>query len=142
VDVTIYGTGGVNETGVLPPWNVKGQPVDGGYVYKLPAKDAKAVDEIRTILGGMKTLHEKRGLPLTYDLLSIFVLRGDDQAAIKRTISEFMGDGFPVRIRADGADGLTVATLNPRGLRKKLENAFTVVEEKGENVILRLQAKK
>ena len=142
VDVTIYGTGGVNETGVLPPWNVKGQPVDGGYVYKLPAKDAKAVDEIRTILGGMKTLHEKRGLPLTYDLLSIFVLRGDDQAAIKRTILEFMGDGFPVRIRADGADGLTVATLNPRGLRKKLENAFTVVEEKGENAILRLQAKK
>ena len=142
VDVTIYGTGGVNETGVLPPWNVKGQPVDGGYVYKLPAKDAKAVDEIRTILGGMQTLHEKRGLPLTYDLLTIFVLRGDDRAAIKRTISEFMGDGFPVRIRADGADGLTVATLNPRGLRKKLANVFTVVEEKGENAILRLLAKK
>ena len=139
VDVTIYGTGGVNETGVLPPWNVKGQPVDGGYVYKLPAKDAKAVDEIRTILGGMQTLHEKRGLPLTYDLLTIFVLRGDDRVAIKRTISEFMGDGFPVRIRADGADGLTVATLNPRGLRKKLANAFAVVEEKGENAILRLQ---
>ena len=142
VDVTIYGTGGVNETGVLPPWNVKGQPVDGGYVYKLPAKDAKAVDEIRTILGGMQTLHEKRGLPLTYDLLTIFVLRGDDRAAIKRTVSEFMGDGFPVRIRADGADGLTVATLNPRGLRKKLANVFTVVEEKGENAILRLQKMK
>ena len=41
-----------------------------------------------------------------------------------------------------GADGLTVATLNPRGLRKKLANVFTVVEEKGENAILRLQKMK
>lgn len=131
VEVTVYGAGGMNEAGILPPWNVKGTPIDGGYVYTLPAKDRKAVDEIRTVLGGMETLHEKRGKPLTYDLISLFVLKGDDPAAVKRTISEFMGEGFPVRIRADGPDGLRIATLNPRGLRKKLERVFSVAEQAG-----------
>ena len=142
VEVTVYGTGGINEAGVLPPWNVKGTPIDGGYVYTLPAKDRKAVDEIRTVLGGMETLHEKRGKPLTYDLLSLFVLKGEDQAVIKRTISEFMGEGFPVRIRADGPDGLKVATLNPRGFRKKLGGLFVVSEERSVVPILRLQEAK
>ena len=131
VEVTVYGAGGMNAVGILPPWNVKGTPIDGGYVYMLPAKDRKAVDEIRTVLGGMETLHEKRGKPLTYDLLSLFLLKGDDQTAIRRTISEFMGEGFPVRIRADGPTGLKVATLNPRGLRKKLERVFSVAEQAG-----------
>ena len=139
VEVTVYGTGGVNEAGILPPWNVKGQPIDGGYVYTLPAEDRKAVDEIRTVLGGMETLHEKRGKPLTYDLLSIFVLKGDDPAAVRRTVAEFMGEGFPVRIREDGPDGLKVATLNPRGLKKKLGNIFSIVEETGEMPILMLR---
>ena len=129
VEVTVYGTGGVNKDGVLPPWNVKGTPVDGGYVYTLPAQDKKAVDEIRTVLGGMETLHEKRGKPLTYDLISLFLLKGNDRAAIKRTVSEFMGEGFPVKIRADGPDGLKVATISPRGLRKKLERLFEVKDE-------------
>ena len=142
VEVTVYGTGGMNEAGVLPPWNVKGTPIDGGYIYTLPAEDRKAVDEIRTVLGGMETLHEKRGKPLTYDLLSLFMLKGDDQAAIKRTISEFMGEGFPVRIRAEGPDGLKVATLNPRGLRKKLGGLFLVSEERREVPILRLREAK
>ncbi len=131
VEVTVYGTGGVNSAGVLPPWNVKGTPIDGGYVYTLPARDKKAVDEIRTVLGGMETLHEKRGKPLTYDLVTLFVLKGDDRAAIRRIVSEYIGDGFPVRIRSDGPEGLKVATLNPRGLRKKLERVFEVAEEKG-----------
>ena len=99
VEVTIYGTGGVNETGILPPWNVKGTPIDGGYVYMIPAQDRKTVEEVRKVLGEIETLHEKRGKPLTYDLLSLFVLRGDDQAIVKQTIAEFIGDGFPVRIR-------------------------------------------
>jgi hypothetical protein len=142
VEVTVYGAGGINEAGILPPWNVKGTPVDGGYVYVLPAEDRKAVDKIRTVLGGMETLHEKRGKPLTYDLISIFLLRGDDRAAVKRTISEFMGEGFPVRIRSDGPDGLKVATLNPRGLRKKLGNIFSVTEENGTASTLRLKERK
>ncbi|MBR1587043.1 MAG: hypothetical protein IJ658_01840, partial [Kiritimatiellae bacterium] len=136
VEVTVYGTGGVNGTGILPPWNVKGTPVDGGYVYTLPAKDGKAVDEIRTVLGGMETLHEKRGKPLTYDILSLFVLKGDDLAAIRRTVLGFIGEGFPVRIRGDGPDGLKVATLNPRGLRKKLESVFGAADEKGGVMVL------
>ncbi len=139
VEVTIYGSGGINDAGILPPWNVKGTPIDGGYVYTLPAKDRKAVDEIRTVLGGMETLHEKRGKPLTYDLITLFVLRGDDPAAVKRTISEFMGEGFPVRIRGDGPDGLKVATLQPRGLRNKLRRVFSVTEEAGDVAILRLR---
>ena len=142
VEVTVYGMEGVNEAGILPPWNVKGTPIDGGYVYTLPAKDRKAVDEIRTVLGGMETLHEKRGKPLTYDLISLFVLRGDDLSAIKRTISEFMGEGFPVRIREVGPNGIKVATLNPRGLRKKLESLFSVAEEKGNLPVLRLVERK
>ena len=142
VEVTVYGTGGVNSDGVLPPWNVKGTPIDGGYVYALPAKDKKAVDEIRKVLGGMETLHEKRGKPLTYDLISLFLLKGNDRAAIKRTVSEFMGEGFPVKIRADGPDGLKVATLNPRGFRKKLGGLFVVSEERSVVPILRLQEAK
>ena len=137
VEVTVYGTGGMNEEGVLPHWNVKGQPIDGGYVYTLPAKDRKAVDEIRTVLGSMETLHEKRGKPLTYDLISLFLLKGDDRAAVKRTISEFMGDGFPVRIREDGPGGLKVATLNPRGLKAKLSRVFSVEDEENDTLCLK-----
>ena len=143
VEVTVYGTGGVNDTGILPPWNVKGQPIDGGYVYILPAASQADVEKIRTVLGGMKTLHEKRGKPMTYDLLTFFVLRGDDQDAVKRTILEFIGDGFPVRIRGEGGDGLTVATLNPRGFRNKLSRVYSVAEGKeGETVLLRLKSLK
>ena len=134
-EVTIYGTDGVNANGILPPWNVKGTPIDGGYVYLLPAKDQAAVEEIRKVLGGMETLHEKRGKPLTYDLISLFKLRTDDPAAAKRVISEFMGEGFPVRIRAVATNGLTVATLNPRGLKSKLSQAFSVSEE-GDGVLV------
>ena len=142
VEVTIYGTGGVNETGILPPWNVKGTPIDGGYVYMIPAKDRKAVEEVRTILGERETLHEKRGKPLTYDLLSLFVLRGDDSTAVKKTIAEFIGDGFPVRIRESRTNGLAVATLNPRGFRKKLSRVFSVVEEEGDVLYLKALAEK
>ena len=127
-EVTVYGYGGVNEKGILPPWNVKGTPIDGGYVYQIPAKRSGDVEAIRTVLGGMDTLHEKRGKPLTYDVISPFLLRGDDPVAIRRTIAEFMADGFPVRIRGESAKGLAVATLNPRGLRKKLERLFKVSE--------------
>ncbi|MBQ6340189.1 MAG: C1 family peptidase [Kiritimatiellae bacterium] len=137
VEVTVYGTGGMNEEGVLPHWNVKGQPIDGGYVYTLPAKDRKAVDEIRTALGRMETLHEKRGKPLTYDLISLFLLKGDDRAAVKRAISEFMGEGFPVRIREDGPAGLKVATLNPRGLKAKLSRVFSVEDEENDTLWLK-----
>ena len=137
VEVTVYGMGGVNETGVLPPWNVKGTPIDGGYVYSLPAKDDKAVDDIRKTLGEMKTLHEKRGKPLTYDLISLFLLKGDDRAAVKRAISEFMGEGFPVRIREDGPAGLKVATLNPRGLKAKLSRVFSVEDEENDTLWLK-----
>ena len=142
VEVTIYGTGGVNETGILPPWNVKGTPIDGGYVYMIPAQDRKTVEEVRKVLGEIETLHEKRGKPLTYDLLSLFVLRGDDQAIVKQTIAEFIGDGFPVRIREDGTNGLTVATLNPRGFRKKLSRVFSVVDEKDDVLRLKRLAEK
>ena len=116
-------------------------PIDGGYVYMLPAKDGKAVDEIRKVLGGMETLHEKRGKPLTYDLISLFELRTDDPAAVKRTISEFMGEGFPVRIRAVTANGLTVATLNPRGLKGKLSHLYSISEKNGDVPVLTLRMK-
>ena len=116
---------------------MKGTPIDGGYVYMLPAKDGKAVDEIRKVLGGMETLHEKRGKPLTYDLISLFLLKGDDRAAVKRAISEFMGEGFPVRIREDGPAGLKVATLNPRGLKAKLSRVFSVEDEENDTLWLK-----
>ncbi len=141
VEVTIYGAGGINAAGVLPPWNVKGTPIDGGYIYALPAENRAAVDEIRKVLGGMETLHEKRGKPLTYDLISLFELRTDDPAAVKRTISEFMGEGFPVRIRAVTANGLTVATLNPRGLKGKLSHLYSISEKNGDVPVLTLRMK-
>jgi hypothetical protein len=141
VEVTVYGAGGINAAGVLPPWNVKGTPIDGGYVYVLPAEDRAAVDEIRKVLGGMETLHEKRGKPPTYDPISLFELRTDDPAAVKRTISEFMGEGFPVRIRAVTASGLTVATLNPRGLKGKLSHVYSISEKDGNVPELTLRKK-
>ena len=66
----------------------------------------------------------------------LFVLKGDDLAAIRRTVLGFIGEGFPVRIRGDGPDGLKVATLNPRGLRKKLESVFGAADEKGGVMVL------
>ena len=96
------------------------------------------MDEIRKVLGGMETLHEKRGKPLTYDLISLFELRTDDPAAVKSTISEFMGEGFPVRIRAVTASGLTVATLNPRGLKGKLSHVYSISEKSGDVPVLTL----
>ena len=112
---------------------------DARGVYTLPAENLAAVDEIRKVLGGMETLHEKRGKPLTYDLISLFELRTDDPAAVKSTISEFMGEGFPVRIRAVTANGLTVATLNPRGLKGKLSYLYSISEENGDVPVLTLR---
>ena len=131
VEVTIYGRGGMNEQGVLMPWNVKGVPIDGGYVYTLPAANERAVDEIRTVLGRMNTLHEKRGKPLTYDLISLFSIRGGDRDELKRVISGFMADGFPVRIRESGPGGMLVATLNPRALRGKMNRLFKIEDSGG-----------
>ncbi len=141
VEVTVYGTGGVNEAGILPPWNVKGTPIDGGYIYTIPARSRKDVDDIRTRLGGMKTLHEKRGKPLTYDIISLFVLKADDQEALKRTISVFMGEGFPVRIRENVPGGMLVGTLNPRGLKNKLSQLYSMSVEDGECPALVLRSK-
>ena len=131
MEVTIYGRGGMNEQGVLMPWNVKGVPIDGGYVYTLPAANERAVDEIRTVLGRMNTLHEKRGKPLTYDLISLFSIRGGDRDELKRVISGFMADGFPVRIRESGPGGMLVATLNPRALRGKMNRLFKIEDSGG-----------
>jgi hypothetical protein len=130
-DVTVYGTGGVNAKGILPPWNVVGRPIDGGYVYRVPVRGPAEVEAVRAKLGENRTLHEKRGKPLTYDVLSLFELRADDRQAVQRAVADFMAEGFPVRRQDSGADRVLVSTLNPRGFQKKLARVFHVREEKG-----------
>ena len=132
-EVTVYGTGGVNGNGILPPWNVKGEPVDGGYVYRVPVSSRAEAEAIRAELGRDESLHEKRGLPFTYDIISIFRLSGMGLPAAKRLVGEYIGDGFPVRILRTEGDRLVVGTLNPRGLLSKLKrDAGAVLAAEGE----------
>lgn len=119
-EVTVYGPGGVNAKGVLPPWNVKGEPVDGGYVYRVPAATRAEAEAVRARLGEMESLHEKRGKPFTYDVISVFRLRGVTEREARKIVGGYIGEGFPVRVLRVEDGVLVVGTLSPAGLLSKL----------------------
>ena len=133
-EVTVYGPGGVNAKGVLPPWNVKGEPVDGGYVYRVPAATRAEAQAVRAALGEIEGLHEKRGKPFTYDVISIFRLRGLPEREARKVVGGYIGEGFPVRVLRVEDGVLVVGTLNPAGLASKLRRDFGGVDDGAGNV--------
>ena len=132
-EVTVYGRDSKVNVTLPPPWNeVKGVAIDGGVVFRLPAKTRTDVDAIRRKLDAEPTLREKRGKPLTYDLVSFFDLVADDVDDLKKTIGMFAADHFLVRIEGESNGVLRVSTVSPAGLRGRLKTMFHVQDD-GEN---------
>lgn len=126
-EVTVYGRGSNVDVTLPSPWNeVKGMAIDGGRVFRLPAKTRAEVDAIRRLLDAEPTLREKRGKPLTYDLVSFFDLVADDLAAVKKTVGMFRAENFLVRIEGESNGVLRVSTISPAGLRARLKDHFHV----------------
>ena len=126
-EVTVYGRGETVSVILPPPWDgVKGEAIDGGVVFRLPVKTREDVDAIRRKLGSEPTLREKRGKPLTYDLVSFFDLVADDIADVKKTIGMFRAENFLVKIEGESNGVLRVSTVSPAGLKGRLGNVFRV----------------
>lgn len=137
-EVTVYGRDSKVNVTLPPPWNeVKGVAIDGGVVFRLPAKTRTDVDAIRRKLDAEPTLREKRGKPLTYDLVSFFDLVADDIDDLKKTIGMFAADHFLVRIEGESNGVLRVSTVSPAGLRGRLKNSFHVQAVGKDRLILK-----
>ena len=137
-EVTVYGRDSTVSVTLPPPWNeVKGMAIDGGMVFRLPAKTRADVDAIRRKLDAEPTLREKRGKPLTYDLVSFFDLVADDIDDLKKTIGMFAADHFLVRIEGESNGVLRVSTVSPAGLRGRLKNSFHVQAVGKDRLILK-----
>ena len=126
-EVTVYGRDATVDVTLPPPWReVKGMAIDGGRVFRLPAKTRKEVDAIRRKLDEEPTLREKRGKPLTYDLVTFYDLESDDIEDVKRTVGLFVADRFLVRIEGESNGVLRISTVSPRGLLRRLERTYDV----------------
>lgn len=136
-EVTVYGRDDTVNVTLPPPWSeVKGMAIDGGRVFRLPAKTREEVDAIRRKLDDEPTLREKRGKPLTYDLVTFYDLESDDIEDVKRTIGLFVADRFLVRIEGESNGVLRVSTVSPRGLRRRLERTYDVKPAAGGCLVL------
>ncbi len=132
-EVTVYGRSSNVDVTLPPPWDgVKGEPIDGGVVFRLPVKTHADVDAIRKTLDAEPTLREKRGKPLTYDIVSFFDLVADDLDAVRKTIGMFAAEHFLVRIKGESNGVLRVSTVSPPGLRARLKEVFRL-EDLGKN---------
>ena len=126
-EVTVYGRDSNVDVTLPAPWDgVKGMAIDGGRVFRLPAKTRAEVDAIRRLLDAEPTLREKRGKPLTYDIVTFFDLASDDLDAVKKAIGMFRAEKFLVRIEGESNGVLRVSTVSPEGLRARLKEAFRV----------------
>jgi hypothetical protein len=132
-EVTVYGREPTVNVTLPPPWdNVKGMSIDGGMVFRLPAKTREEVDAIRRKLDAEPTLREKRGKPLTYDIVVFYDLVAADLDDVKRTIGMFAADRFLVRVEGESNGVLRVSTISPRGFRERLKQVYNLKEdEKG-----------
>ncbi len=136
-EVTVYGRGATVDVTLPPPWDkVKGVAIDGGRVFRLPAKTREDVDKIRAVLESEPTLREKRGKPLTYDLVAFFDLVSDDIEDVKKTIGLFAAEHFLVRVEGEKDGVLRVSTVSPRGLRGRLEKVYDVRMMNGNRMLL------
>ena len=126
-EVTVYGRGQTVNVTLPPPWNgVRGEVIDGGMVFRLPVKTQEDVDAIRRKLDAEPTLREKRGKPLTYDVVSFFDLVSDDLSDVKKTIGMFRAENFLVKIEGESNGVLRVATVSPAGLMGRLKGVFSI----------------
>ena len=126
-EVTVYGRGQTVNVTLPPPWNgVRGEAIDGGVVFRLPVKTKEDVDAIRRELDAEPTLREKRGKPLTYDLVSFFDLVSDDIPDLKKTIGMFRAENFLVKIEGESNGVLRVSTVSPAGLMGRLKGVFSI----------------
>ena len=131
--VTVYGRGSNVDVTLPAPWNeVKGMAIDGGRVFRLPVKTRADVDAIRKTLDAEPTLREKRGKPLTYDIVSFFDLVSDDLDAVQNMIGKFRSEGFLVKNEGISNGVLRVSTVSPAGLRARLKEVFRL-EDLGKN---------
>ncbi len=105
--------------------------IDGGMVFRLPAKTRGEVDAIRRLLDAEPTLREKRGKPLTYDLVAFYDLVSGDLDDVKKTIGMFAAEHFLVRIEGESNGVLRVSTISPRGFRQRLKQMYDLTN--GEN---------
>ena len=129
-EVTVYGRASTVNVTLPPPWSdVKGEPVDGGMVFHLPVKTREDVDAIRRKLDAEPTLREKRGKPLTYDIVTFYDLVADDLDDVRKTIGMFAADRFLVRIEGEDNGVLRVSTISPRGFRERIKKVYNLKED-------------
>ena len=126
-EVTVYGRGQTVKVTLPPPWSgVRGEVIDGGMVFRLPVKTQEDVDAIRRELDAEPTLREKRGKPLTYELVAFVDLVSDDIPDLKKTIGMFRAENFLVKIEGESNGVLRVSTVSPAGLMGRLKGVFSI----------------
>ena len=136
-EVTVYGRDSTVSVTLPPPWNeVKGMAIDGGMVFRLPAKTRGEVDAIRRLLDAEPTLREKRGKPLTYDLVAFYDLVSGDLDDVKKTIGMFAAEHFLVRIEGESNGVLRVSTISPRGFRQRLKQMYDLTNGANGQLVL------
>lgn len=137
-EVTVYGRDSTVNVTLPPPWNeVKGMAIDGGMVFRLPAKTREEVDALRRLLDAEPTLREKRGKPLTYDIVAFYDLVADDLDDVRKTIGMFAADRFLVRIEGESNGVLRVSTISPRGFRERLKQVYAVSAGESGQLVLK-----
>ncbi len=126
-EVTVYGRDSKVDATLPPPWSdVKGESIDGGVVFRLPVKAREDVDEIRRRLDAEPTLREKRGKPLTYDIVAFYDLVSDDLDDVKKTIGMLAATRFLVRIEGESNGVLRVSTISPRGFTERIKREYNL----------------
>ena len=137
-EVTVYGRDSKVNVTLPPPWDeVSGVAIDGGMVFRLPAKTRAEVDAIRRRLDAEPTLREKRGKPLTFDIVAFYNLVSDDLADVRKTIGMFAADRFLVRIEGESNGVLRVSTISPRGFEQRLKQEYAVKADGGGRLVLK-----
>ena len=137
-EVTVYGRDSTVNVTLPPPWNeVKGMAIDGGMVFRLPAKTREEVDALRRSLDAEPTLREKRGKPLTSDIVAFSDLVADDLDDVRKTIGMFAADRFLVRIEGESNGVLRVSTISPRGFRERLKQVYAVSAGESGQLVLK-----
>ena len=92
----------------------------------MPVKTRADVDAIRKTLDAEPTLREKRGKPLTYDIVAFYDFVPEKLDNVKTTIGRFRSERFPVRIEGESNGVLRVSTISPRGFEQRLKQEYNL----------------
>jgi hypothetical protein len=85
-------------------------------------------------------LREKRGKPLTYDIVAFYELVSEDLDDVRKTIGMFVADRFLVRIEGESNGVLRVSTISPRGFKDRLRQVYDLKEDDQNRWSLTLKA--